>query len=390
YAEIRDRIRCSHLQAKILGFLYLLGTLALIVLACFPIVKINGVLLGVMSFWEPFDTVLKAGNPLSALLTNCIDVVVAFLYMCMLLGLLIRVIRSLWQLPWLFKTKASKLYGFNRNMFAMEKLAKIFSGAFSGMICMYMLMILFGGAFQYGWLVYVVLGFGLAWHLLLTPFMGCVSLYTTEDGIIEEKRQVGVFAPILRNVIQLCATGLIVFWAVKHLTEKVLFHELLAYILECIEEKALVGDVTLVIVPILNVLLIGAIFGMVKHALSIREFDSEGTKVRGRRKFLWASLSVFIISVLMYAGGILFAKHQISRDIMFIVLVAFAAFIVEILLRKYPKHPYVDKDEVDAITYIMEDQATYGNVSGAMPYFPYPYMMYPYNPYNTGNTKTKK
>lgn len=380
YSEIKHRIKRSQAQAKTLGFFYLLGVLAITVLACLPLAKVREVTLGVAGFWQPFTKLFEKGGTMVELLkANVIGVSIAVLYTCMLLGLLVNVLASFAKLSWLFKRNASKLYGFNRNMYAMEALAKLFSRTFNCVICFHLLIALVAGGMQLTVLSYVTLGVGLVWHLVLTPIAGNVSLYTTEDGIREEKRQVGNFTPIVRNVLQLGVTGVILYWFVRNIGKLCLVK---SFIVDLTTNgvKAITADPKLILVPVLSIVLTVLIMCMCAYALGIKEFDSEGAKERGRKGFLWISLFTFIIAVAIYVVGLLFAKHQLTRELIYIALVSLAMFVVEILLRKYPKFPSVNKDEVSVEKYLTDDEKNYG-MQGfqPMPFFPYPYM--PYAPY---------
>ena len=381
YSEIKHRIKRSQAQAKTLGFFYLIGVLVVTVLACLPLAKVNDAKLGVVLFWKPFVQLFKGGKILVALKANVISVSIAVLYACMLLGLLVNVIRAFIKLAWLFKRKASKLYGFNRNMYAMEDLAKIFSQTVNCVLCFHVLIAVLSGGLVPNLLGFIVLGFGVVWHIVLTPFVGNVSLYTTEDGITEEKRQVGNFAPILRNVLQLCATGGIVFFCLKYIAKPALLRNMILKMTGG-ELKFYTSNPRMLIVPALCIVMLIVIMCMSSYALGIKEFDSEGAHERGRKGYLFASLFAFIVSVAMYVVGMLTAKNQVSMELIYIALISLAMFIIEILLRKYPKLPTVNKDEVDVDTYLKEDEENYGvqNNLTPVPFFPYsanaPYMPY--------------
>ncbi len=377
YSQIKHRIKRSQTQAKVLGFLYLLGIVGVTVLACFPLIQVSGVTLGVMGFWKPF-LLFKGGKFLAVLKTNVVALSVALLYALMLFGLLVNIIRSIVKLSWLFKRKASKLYGFNRNMYAMEDLAKLFSQVFNCVLCFHLMIAVLTGGMKLTLLAYITLGVGVGLHLLLTPFTGNVSLYTTENGITEEKRIVGNFTPILRNLLQLGATGGTLFFFVKKLKQLNLVQ---AFIVDLTQNglKAITGNIKLIIVPALSIVLLILVMCMTAYALGIKEFDSEGARSRGRKGFLWISLLTFIVAVGMYVVGTLFAKNQITVELIYIALIAFAMFILEILLRKYPKFPTVNKDEVDVDTYLAKDEEDYGKGNMNLPMmFPYP-MYYPQN-----------
>lgn len=374
YSQIKHRIKRSQAQAKALGFFFLLGTLAVAVLACLPLATVNGATLGVVAFWKPFAT-LFSGNVLANFKANTEAVLVAVLYAIMLLSLLINVIRSLTKLGWLFKSKASKLYGFNRNMYAMDGLAKIFSASFNCVIAYHLLIALVTGGIALSLLGYIALAFGVVWHLLLTPFTGNVSLYTTENGITEEKREVGNFAPIFRNVLQLVALGGIIFFFVKYVSKTDVLGNAIATLVER-GAKAFVDVPGSLIVPAICLVLTFFIIGMSAYVFGVKEYDSEGAKERGRKTNLVLSLFVFFITVAVYVVGLILKKGQITNELIYVALIALGMFILEILLCKYPRVPVENADEVSVDEYLKKDEEKYGeqkNDQMVTPFYPYPF-----------------
>lgn len=371
YSQIKHRIKRSQAQAKTLGVFFLLGTLVVTALACLSLAMVNGVALGVATFWKPFVT-LFSGNILTNFKVNAEAVIIAVLYTIMLLTLLVNTIRSFTKLNWLFKRKASKLYGFNRNMYAMDALAKIFSASFSCVLCYHLFIALVAGGITLSLVGYVLLAFGLVWHLLLTPFTGNVSLYTTEDGITEEKREVGNFAPILRNVLQIVALGGIAFFFIKYVIKTDILGNAISMLVDLrIAPMAL-------IMPAVCLLLAFFIMGMFTYVFGVKEYDSEGAKERGRKTNLVLSLFVFLMALLAYVVGIIFSKEQVATELIYIALVAFAMFILEILLRKYPRLPEENADEVSVDEYLDKDEENYGEKKKEEPapsFYPYPFLL---------------
>ncbi|MBR2023940.1 MAG: hypothetical protein IJ996_05465 [Clostridia bacterium] len=375
YSQIKHRIKRSQAQAKTLGFFFLIGTLAITVLACLPLAVVEGSSLGVLKFWKPFVTLFSGGKILDVLKANVIAVNIAVLYAFMLLGLLVNVIRSLAKLGWLFKGKASKLYGFNRNMYAMEDLAKLFSRSFNCVLCFHLLIALFAGGITVTIFGYIALAVGVVWHLIFTPIAGNVSLYTTENGITEEKRQVGNFAPIFRNVLQLCALGGVLFFFVKYITATDILGGMIDTMVERGIVKAFVDTPRTLIVPCVSILFTIFVMGTSAYALGIKEYDSEGAKGRGLGN-LWLYLFVFLIAVAMYVVGMVIVKGQYTNELIYIALIALGMFVLEILLRKYPRVPEVNADDVDVDEYLTKDEETYAPKDSApVPMFPHPYWM---------------
>jgi hypothetical protein len=139
--------------------------------------------IGVMEFWKAFTPDgIAALNTLPGIVkfSNCV------LYGLMLLGVVINVLRALGKLGWLFKKKASKSYGFNRNVYAMEDLGNIFSGSFGFIITVYFFIAILCGEVNPEMMLYIVLGGGLFIHLFAGVIGGKVSYFDIEDGEIIE------------------------------------------------------------------------------------------------------------------------------------------------------------------------------------------------------------
>ena len=138
-AYLKTRIARNRGRAQFVGIVYLLSIIVLAAAACLPLFdlgKQTSAPVGVFAFWKEFMPAnLKAIKSWSDLL----PIVNAGIYALMLLIVVINVFRALGKLGWLFKKKASKTYGFNRNVYAMEDLGDIFSGSFAVILSTYFL-----------------------------------------------------------------------------------------------------------------------------------------------------------------------------------------------------------------------------------------------------------
>ena len=200
---LKNRIARTRSRAKFVGIIYLLATIAFAALGCLPLLVNDLAPVGVMEFWKVFLPENFKLDTIEAILR----VVNAVVYALVLLGLVVNVFKALSKLNWLFKRKASRTYGFNRNVYAMEDLGKIFSGSFALLIVGYFLMALISGGHEINMFMLIMLGAGLFIHIVFGWIGGKASQFSSDDGeIVEQKREVGRFVPFIRNLFQIAAT----------------------------------------------------------------------------------------------------------------------------------------------------------------------------------------
>ena len=147
---LKKRVRTVQGKAKTVGMLYLLG-IVLMAVACAVLTLVTNTVVSGSKFTQM--PIMNAISLIVALfkggIVNVIKdaelmraIISLLLYIIMMLALVINILRALGKLGWLFKTKASYTYGFNRNMYAMDGLGKIFSGSFSALILTNLFMVL--------------------------------------------------------------------------------------------------------------------------------------------------------------------------------------------------------------------------------------------------------
>ena len=149
---LKKRVRKIQNRAKFVGILYLLGTIGLVAIAaCLPlltgtcITAADGVTMPVMTFYQPIVNLFVSGTEAFASLTatKITELIVVALFGIMLLTMAINVLRSIGKLGWLFKRRASYSNGFNRNMYAMDDMAKRFSNSLYTLVVMHVFIYLF-------------------------------------------------------------------------------------------------------------------------------------------------------------------------------------------------------------------------------------------------------
>jgi hypothetical protein len=348
YAYLKRRISKAQGKAKFVGVLYLIGTLAIAALCCLQLLTVDGATLGAMAFWKPFLQLKAEGGILASIKANFTVLAIAVLYGVLLLTLLICVIKSLRSLGWLFKKKASKLYGFNRNAYAMDDMGRYFSTAFATAVsCHFLIVVLAGGVTQMNMLAYALLGVGLVVHFLCGIVGGTVSLFSTDGELYEEKREVGSFSPFVRNLLQIAVTAVALYFFVKANTLRGALDEILA--------NGLGQGVKAFIIPALQAVIAVWLVMMTGYATGMKEYDADGADAPGRKAFLWLSLLLLLTVGGMVAYAKLMAKTSIENGMLIIAGVAFAAFVLELCLRKLPKNKYAPTDEVDTGVFMKEN-----------------------------------
>ena len=348
YAYLKRRISKAQGKAKFVGVLYLIGTLAIAALCCLQLLTVNDATLGATAFWKPFLQLKAEGGIVASIKANFIALAIAVLYGILLLTLLICVLKSLRSLGWLFKKKASKLYGFNRNAYAMDDMGRCFSTAFATAVsCHFLIVVVAGGVTKINMLAYALLGVGLVLHFLCGIVGGTVSLFSTDGELYEEKREVGSFSPFVRNLFQIAFTAVAAYFFVKANTLRGALDEILA--------NGLGQGVKSLIIPALQAVIAVWLVIMTGYATGMKEYDADGADAPGRKAFLWLSLLLFLTAGGAVAYAKLMAKAEIDNGILIIAGVALAAFVVELCLRKFPKNKYAPTDEVDTGVFMKEN-----------------------------------
>lgn len=350
HAYIKQRIMKEQGKAKTIGFFYFLALLAVTALACLPLIEIQGAMLGVVAFWQPFVTLATSQDILGALVSDIYPLSIALLYGVLLLILLINVLRSLGKLSWLFKNLASKLYGFNRNMYAMDDLGRIFSGSFSSVLGVHFLIAVIAGGATLLPLAYALLGVGVFFHFVCGMPAGNVSLFTTEGGIIEEKREVGNFVPFVRNLIQIAATAACVYFFTQDGVLSQTVKDLAAN-----GVGALLANPMALIIPAVHFFVAVWILAMLGYAFGNVEFDPDGAKASGRKANIFWSLLLALFAAVAYVSAKLLTANEPSSNLLIVAGIAAVTFVLELLLRKYPRVKQTDPDEIDVDAYLADN-----------------------------------
>ncbi len=340
---LRKRIARNRSRAKWVGFLYLLAIIALAAVVCvFPLIKHELASLKVMEFWKVFKPANLKGFKLSN--TDLLyKLAVNGLYALMLLGLVINVLRALGKLGWLFKKSANKTYGFNRNVYAMEDLGKIFSGSFTIIVVTYFLIAVmckdYGGAtYQIDKIkLLAVLGGGVVLHILCGIWGASTRYYDFEDGeIIEQTRVVGRFAPFFRNLLQTACVFALMYFYLDVTTLNVTIPELLSKS----GFKSFIKDLPKVIELAAQIVVLLCLFVLATHAFATTEYNFDGVHGAGMKNFRVFSFFVFLVAGGAAAYKYLMVKPAVlDKGMLIIAGIAFVMFVIELIMRKMPRFP---------------------------------------------------
>ncbi len=361
--RMKRRVRKTRSKAQWVGFFYLLGTILLAALAVLPTLNIDGVnVLGDgVKLWENLN------------LGANVDTISRVLYALMLLTVVINVFKSFAQLGWLYKKKASKTFGLNRNVYAMQKMGKIFSGSFAVIVIFNFLIVLLNGSYA-GELtdyaafdgilaknmflgeslpamvasnIVLILAAGIVFHLICGWFGAKVSLFSVEEGvgIVEQKRECGRFASLFRNLFQI-----VVALAIPYLVLKI-------SVLDTFVSGLLGGNLPAdIILPALQAVIVLCWLVLIKHATATTEFNLEGAHGAGMKNFTVFIFFTLAASAAMYfMNGATYGSFDFENKAgvcaLAIVGVSFVMFLLQMLMRKAPGTPEDKAEEIQEVEF---------------------------------------
>ena len=343
---IIKKIKRLHRRAQSTGLIYLVGTIAILALALvMPIfevalpVRVGGAteldvftvsLTGVFSAFS-----IETFNTASAL-----KLMIAVLYLLMLFSVVMSIFRCLLKLGRLFKMKVTWVVSeetFNENVEAMERLGRVFSGAFAFAVTMLTMIYLVGGAdnvsVQIG--VYAILSV-----CIFIYFCGACLSRLTARFYPDEKEKDWPFWPrqqvdktsswvaFVRNMMRI----VLVFTALGLFTQICGLHQFIMEFLTAPNMNAFMSDTNNIISLVLDVLLGLFLITEVHMATSQKEyymaafiFSSErldGWKYSGIKAFLTVSIFTLIFTIAWVGAHIaLGLTLSDAQSIMAIVLV---------------------------------------------------------------------
>ncbi len=361
---LKKAIERNRRRAILVGLLYLVSTVLLLVGAALPLLADNRVsagLYGNRAFWLAF-------TQSEATADGTLRMITAVIYALILIGVVVNVFRSLCRLNWLFKKRGSKMYGFNRNIYAADDMGKIFSGSYSLLVIGYFLMAILAGRALTNTITLVVVFGGLVVHFVVGFLSSKATYFNMEDDELTiQKRLVGRIAPLVRNGLQVLFAFVMMFFVIKGSS----IHNA---IVPLFEQNAIANYVTNNVMQwlsiVVQVLLVLCIVVFTKHALGIAEYNingSQGDWMKVSRVFAFFTVLMAAVVILCrfmfgeihfalneagttwivstpkdWLGGSLDAinVHTLGSWWLWIVGgLAFVMFIVEIIMRNFPRIP---------------------------------------------------
>lgn len=377
---LKKRVRKIQNRAKFVGILYLLGTIGLVAIAaCLPLLTgtciTDGATMPVLTFYQPIvDLFAKGAEAFTSLTaTQITDLIVVVLFGAMLLTMAINVLRSIGKLGWLFKRRASYSNGFNRNMYAMDDMAKRFSNSLYTLVVIHLFIYLFSCGVdaegqetiaQITTNAYIALGVGFGLHFVCGLIGGTVTLFSTGDRVEEEARENGLFVFFVRNLIQIAAVAAIGYFLIQESVLVAKIQELLRLILE--EGKPIAEIDWMSAIPA-GIELIAWIFIAVLagHAIADTEFNRDGVVGSGMRNF---AIFAFLTALALAAGialpmlgiGVAKATTEINQNLLIAAAVALVAFLLDCIIRPRARDDS-DYDDVDMDAYFQGGEQRYNN-----------------------------
>ncbi len=349
---LKKKVTRNRTRAKFVGYILLFAVIALAAaVAILPMLTGGEVTLTAAKFWAGFKGAdVKSSEGLTKL-------IVAALYALMFLGLLVNVFRAIAKLPALHKRKGTKADGFNHSAYAMHELGKIFSGSFVVIILTYFLInLLYKDMEVKGFALPALLGAGVLVHLFTGVVGGKISYFDFEgEHLVEQKREVGRFAPFLRNVFQLAGVFGMLYFLLKSNAKADLINELITKdVVQVFKQdfKTLAGLVA-------NVLVLLCVAVLAKHATAITEYSIDGAQGRGMKVYRIFSFFVFLLAGVTVAWKFLVLKQEpLDIKLLTVAEIALAGFIVELIMRNMPRLPgeKKEKEVVGDENLLLDDQ----------------------------------
>lgn len=338
-ARIRKQVKRAQNKAKFVGILYLFASIMLLaVTALIPLMEGGEVSLTLKTFYTPIKVLFDGGveGLKSVTFDKARYALSALFYALMLVGMLVNLVRSFAKLGWLFKVRASRVNGVNRNMYAMDDMAKRFSGSFSAVVIFNLIIYILCGNNVYKITNY---GYGILVgcfiiHILLGVMGGKTSVFTVGDKVEEIQRDSGLFVFFLRNLMQFVAIMAILYFLLPQSQVLADVERLFdALIVQRAGLDAL--DLSSFTAGAVEGLVWIFVFVLIKHATAETEFNREGMMGSGILNFRIFSFFVFLgtgaLIVFSYLG---FCMPQgLNTDYVIVAGVALVAFLLDCILR---------------------------------------------------------
>ena len=235
-------------------------------------------------------------------------------------------------------------------MYAMEDMGTRFSSSFAAIIASHLLIKLLVVEGTLTLMAFAVLGVGVFFHFVCGIPAGNVSLFDTENGVVEQRREFGNFSPFVRNLFQIVIVVAVSYFFVGISQIRSTFDLL-------ISENGIadiMAEPMSLIMPAIHLLILAILIGMIYYATGTIEFDIEGPDAAGRKRFLVLSLLLLLCAGGAFAYVQFVEQAEVHINVILIAVVALVALIMELALRDCPKPQTENLDEVDVGTYLTQ------------------------------------
>ncbi len=331
------RVKKVHSKAKFVGLLYFLGAIALAVLSCLPTITLGGEKLWVVNFWKPYTTVFGEGRDIYA-------TVIATLYLFVLLATIINALRAFGKLGNLLRKNHTKIGRLKQNMQAMDEMGKRFSGSFAAIIIFHFLIYIIYPLTETGRPAieivmpfgYASLGLGLFLHFFAGLFHGTVSNFDVNGavgGVVEEKRECGLFVYFFRNLVQVAAVGAILYFFTKICN----FYGVVAMLVGGQNPFAGAELLKHILPLVLQAVIVVCLIVMIKHATAATEFNLYGMQGSGMRNFRIFSFFLFLAAGVGFMLDYVYYKPDFPMENLIIAGIAFGSFLIDCIFKSRNK-----------------------------------------------------
>ena len=330
--SLKKRIQKAHSKAKFAGFLYNFGSIVLLAILFLPLITVthdDGPWdLSVLTFFKPF-LALDLGLNYATLKS----LPVAIVFLVMILVAFIHLFKCFKQGKDLGAKNPTMLNGYNRPYFAAVEMGRTYSFTLWTIIVGY-----FGIYFTEATLnvmyVAIALGVTLLIHFWAGLVMGSIPMYdVTPNTVVEDKRADSLGKHFLANLIQVIATGLIVYFFAVGTTVKGLMHNLIVPEVG-ISQFLELGS----LIPLLvQILLLIFIVYLIKQSTGIKEYQHAGIYVPAIRCFNVLAWFAAITAIAWIVVEMLIGSKALCTEALLIVAVAIVGALLDASTRPSKK-----------------------------------------------------
>jgi len=349
-ATLKNQIVKTRNRAKWVGAVYFAASFFVLIAACFPMMQSDFVKVGLAAVWREFT--LSSFKSMSRAV-NVIPFLLALLYIGMLVLLLVLLVRAACGVGELLKNKASKKYGFNLNLNAMQKMGQLFSDMFYLVLGVYFIIFVLSGNAKPTVFFYVFLGVCLPVHFVCGLKGGKVSYFQVDDEgkMVERPRTIGRIVPFCRNLVQVVGVFIMACYFLR--TSRI--HECIeATLKKDVWVNHFLKNVVSFASLLLQFLTGASLLVLMKHATGTSEFDMHGTQASGMKNYRVFAFFVFLASGATFGYRAMFGEvqlHYLVEEQQTVITISqwvdwsslilaglgLAMFVFEVVMRNYPR-----------------------------------------------------